>query len=247
MHPSASRRCPAHRTHRRRRSFPAPRRHPRDGRSIDLDRPSCDTYYTGVRRPVTRPSDSQDFRFGLGHPVLEFLATCAGRKREPLERLVAPSDLARWLTEAGIVDGARCSSRLIGQARELREAIYRVLDAARGRRRPRRADLELLNRWARQPTQTPQLDSSMHQTWVGPDPARAALARLAAGAIELISGPDLARVRNCSSPTCSLLFIDRSRPGRRRWCSMERCGNRAKTARYRLHRPVGPSPPVPSA
>jgi predicted RNA-binding Zn ribbon-like protein len=32
------------------------------------------------------------------------------------------------------------------------------------------------------------------------------------------------------------MFIDRSRPGRRRWCSMERCGNRDKTARYRQRR-----------
>jgi predicted RNA-binding Zn ribbon-like protein len=32
------------------------------------------------------------------------------------------------------------------------------------------------------------------------------------------------------------MFIDHSRPGRRRWCSMERCGNRAKTARYRQRR-----------
>jgi hypothetical protein len=35
---------------------------------------------------------------------------------------------------------------------------------------------------------------------------------------------------------CSLLFVDTSRSGRRRWCSMERCGNRAKVAAHRRRR-----------
>ncbi|MFE7743242.1 CGNR zinc finger domain-containing protein [Nocardia sp. NPDC057455] len=32
---------------------------------------------------------------------------------------------------------------------------------------------------------------------------------------------------------CGLLFVDASRPGRRRWCSMDRCGNLSKVRRYR--------------
>ena len=56
--------------------------------------------------------------------------------------------------------------------------------------------------------------------------------RLAAhAACSTVPAPASARVRTCAG--CSLLFIDRSRPGRRRWCSMDRCGNRDKTARYR--------------
>ena len=30
-----------------------------------------------------------------------------------------------------------------------------------------------------------------------------------------------------------LLFVDQSRPGSRRWCSMQRCGNLAKVRSYR--------------
>jgi predicted RNA-binding Zn ribbon-like protein len=61
----------------------------------------------------------------------------------------------------------------------------------------------------------------------------AALASLARDAIDLLSGPLATRVRECAAEDCALLFVDASRPGRRRWCSMEGCGNRAKTTSYR--------------
>jgi len=181
-------------------------------------------------------TEVHDFRLGLGHPVLEFLATRARRYDEPLERLAEPADLTRWLELSRLADGTRCSRDTLADAHELREAIYRTLTAARESRRPDRRDLRLLNDWARQPTPSPQLDGSLKAVLTGPDPSRAALAALARAAIELIAGPGLSRIRNCANPGCSLMFIDHSRPGRRRWCSMERCGNRAKTARYRQQR-----------
>ena len=48
----------------------------------------------------------------------------------------------------------------------------------------------------------------------------------------LIAG-ELARVRRCGDPRCSRVFFDATRNGRRRWCDMATCGNRAKAARYR--------------
>ncbi|MFN6120569.1 MAG: CGNR zinc finger domain-containing protein [Actinomycetes bacterium] len=53
----------------------------------------------------------------------------------------------------------------------------------------------------------------------------------------LISAVDLAseqprRVRRCDHEHCVLWFLDTSKSGRRRWCSMDRCGNRAKARRH---------------
>lgn len=42
----------------------------------------------------------------------------------------------------------------------------------------------------------------------------------------------LKRVRLCASESCSMLYIDSSRNGSRRWCSMDRCGSRAKAHAY---------------
>lgn len=50
---------------------------------------------------------------------------------------------------------------------------------------------------------------------------------------ELLTGPELARIRRCGAPDCGWLFVDRSRNGTRRWCSMDGCGAREKMRRYR--------------
>ncbi|WP_327280958.1 MULTISPECIES: CGNR zinc finger domain-containing protein [unclassified Streptomyces] len=41
------------------------------------------------------------------------------------------------------------------------------------------------------------------------------------------------RLRKCANPPCPLHFLDTSRKGERRWCSMAVCGNRAKAQRHR--------------
>ena len=46
-------------------------------------------------------------------------------------------------------------------------------------------------------------------------------------AAELATSPQLARVHECAGVDCGWLSLDTSKAGRRRWCSMEICGNRA--------------------
>jgi predicted RNA-binding Zn ribbon-like protein len=51
-------------------------------------------------------------------------------------------------------------------------------------------------------------------------------------AADLLAGPHRARVRQCANPKCGFLFLDDSKGGNRRWCSMSACGNRAKAQRH---------------
>jgi len=48
-------------------------------------------------------------------------------------------------------------------------------------------------------------------------------------------------VRQCAADDCALMFVDTSRPGQRRWCSMDLCGNRSKTQSYRRRRSDQPT------
>jgi hypothetical protein len=41
-----------------------------------------------------------------------------------------------------------------------------------------------------------------------------------------------ARVRKCANPDCPFWFLDTTRSGTRRWCSMTVCGNRLKARRH---------------
>jgi predicted RNA-binding Zn ribbon-like protein len=44
---------------------------------------------------------------------------------------------------------------------------------------------------------------------------------------------ELSRVRRCADARCVRVFYDGTKNGRRRWCDMATCGNRAKAARHR--------------
>src|SRR5580700_8809985 len=95
-------------------------------------------------------------------------------------------------------------------------------------------DIAELNQWATRPSLRPQLDRNFHRHWRSPDPVAGAIALIAGEAVELLSGPERELIRECAAaPACSLLYLDRSRGPRRRWCEMQRCGSRAKRADYR--------------
>lgn len=118
--------------------------------------------------------------------------------------------------------------------RDLREALYRLITGT-----ARSGDLEALNRALAQGGDRAHLTE-------GPDGYRWAPAEDAAGlavlkaelardAADLLVDPArLAKVKECHGEGCGWLFLDESRGGTRRWCSMQSCGNRAKArAHYR--------------
>ncbi|HEY8317118.1 MAG TPA: ABATE domain-containing protein [Gaiellaceae bacterium] len=172
-----------------------------------------------------------EFRHDLGNVSLDFLATVRDWPGRHIDRLETADDLSRWLGEAGFAEEAPVSKEQLEEARALRDSIYRLLQRARDEGRVPSPQAAFVNEWARKATFAPQIGPSFSRVTVSGNVAAAALAHIARESVELVTGPDLARVRKCAG--CSLLFVDRSRPGSRRWCSMDRCGNREKMARYR--------------
>jgi predicted RNA-binding Zn ribbon-like protein len=49
----------------------------------------------------------------------------------------------------------------------------------------------------------------------------------------VICEEDFALIKACEGHNCTLMFVDRTKSHRRRWCSMAVCGNRAKQAAMR--------------
>lgn len=184
----------------------------------------------------------QEFSFG-GRLSLDLTWTLRYRAIAPTELLVGPDDLRRWLSEAvAEVDGT-LDAELLHGAISLREAIHDAARAVIDSRDVRPADRRTINDWAARPAPyvTLERDRSgagavVARTVLRPGAgAESALAAVAVDAVELLGAGD-GRLRVCEGPGCSLLFHDGSRPGRRRWCSTERCGNRVNTATYRRRR-----------
>ena len=68
------------------------------------------------------------------------------------------------------------------------------------------------------------------------DPLEDALAAVAEPLVGVIATGATERLRICANDGCRWVFEDTSRTGRRRWCSMASCGNRAKAARHRARK-----------
>ena len=131
-------------------------------------------------------------------------------------------------------------------ALEARELLYELfLCRARGRRAAD-ADRARLSRLAAEAFQAASLDEEpdgrLGWRW---DPSRLASVRhvAIATAVELLSQSPTARLRQCPGDHCGWFFLDTTKRGNRRWCSMSECGQEAKTRRRRqrstAHAPGG--------
>ncbi|MEV6965028.1 ABATE domain-containing protein [Hamadaea sp. NPDC051192] len=179
-------------------------------------------------------ADEAAFRFVAGRPSVDFTGTLGKRWRNPpVERTPDPAALGRWFAEAGLTDRpVAVTTTALRQAYPLREALYRLMRAPVFGERPTAADLKLVNDWAARGLPALALRADLTARLVEPT-AEELLALLARDGVDLLGGPDADRLRECSSETCTLLYLDTSRAGSRRWCSMDVCGSRDKMTRYR--------------
>lgn len=177
--------------------------------------------------------DVSEFVFVSGRHALDFAGTMLWRRTARTELLEKPADLQRWAREAGVLDDMEPPSPAdVDTAREVREAIYHVVSAAvLGGDSPSPQDVDVLNALARQPLPLIALTLGGGTSSSGTFAQVASL--LARDAIDLLGSADRAKVKECSNPDCTRLFVDHSRGASRRWCGMAECGNRAKAADYR--------------
>jgi predicted RNA-binding Zn ribbon-like protein len=185
-----------------------------------------------------------------GHLALDFLNTAASPDGEREDLLSAPAGLLTWLEGAGLANMAELASLrasppearvLLAHAGRLRTAAAQIVHALVAREAAPPLALVEVNRILAERTAGLRLeaDATGHRLVSVSQADRSAglLAPVAEAAARLLIEADPARVRRCDAPECSLWFLDTSRNGRRRWCSMARCGNRAKAAaHYRRHR-----------
>jgi predicted RNA-binding Zn ribbon-like protein len=144
--------------------------------------------------------------------------------------------VARELLRRGRARPAAARSTL-GRARALREALHRTLRALMGHGLPLPRDLVRINAEVRACRAREGLiaqGQGLAWAWRGAGPALAApLWPVVRAAAALLTSDALARLRECGGEGCGWLFLDRSRTRKRRWCSMDDCGNREKLRRFR--------------
>ncbi|MCP2029950.1 putative RNA-binding Zn ribbon-like protein [Okibacterium sp. HSC-33S16] len=147
------------------------------------------------------------------------------------ETLQGPEDLSAWL--ATRLPSVSATDRDLQDALMLRGSITRLALAASAGSAPDAHDIDLLNLYAATPDIPPRLAGGTVQAGRTEPRAGQALSTIARDAVALFSGETLGRIRECDADDCALIYLDTSRAGNRRWCSMQRCGNRHKVRAHR--------------
>ena len=175
-------------------------------------------------------------RLDGGHPALDLVNTVYGQVGQPPEHdvLATPADLVTFARRVGLAGAAAGgSAAALAAARDLRAALDAVLRAHLGQLPPAPAAHARLAAAARDAIAAARLaphDAAFAWTWPEEDPL-APVHRLAGAAVALLTdAPALARLHGCAG--CCWLYLDVSRSGTRRWCSMADCGTEAKKRRY---------------
>ncbi|PPK67823.1 CGNR zinc finger domain-containing protein [Actinokineospora auranticolor] len=188
-------------------------------------------------RVLTTPSGVR-YKFEPGAFSLELLLTGGPAPYDHYEVLHRPEDLVDWLADSMLADLAplvdlRIRQPELARIKHLRDILWLVVPAMTRAQRLEPAQLAVINDSAAQVPRPAVNPVTGERRWVGPVTGAEILGAAARDAIDLLTTDRRERVRECAADDCTLLFLDTSRPGTRRWCSMQRCGNRHKVGNYR--------------
>jgi len=200
--------------------------------------------------PQARPSlERSPFVFVGERLWLDFVNCEFGLRR--FDALRDFETLVRWLEAALVLDAERGAgirrraqqqpagaAAALVDARRVRSGLRSLAERGPTSERIRAEGLNEINRVLGRSAGTRRVelrpDGTFIRTFV---PVGDAFAGLVIPVVEsaadaLILG-ELPRVRRCADPRCQRVFFDNTKNGRRRWCDMATCGNRAKAARHR--------------
>lgn len=174
--------------------------------------------------------DGRQWHFDSGSLALDFGYTGNyGYNRPDWERLHEPRDLRNWISSRfGSLD-TPISEGQFAAALEVRSAVTVLAHTAADGVVFDARNVDLLNEVTADAPVRPHLPGG--STPQAKPTLPAVISTVAGNAIDVLASPG--RVRRCSGDNCALIFFDHSRPNARRWCSMARCGNRAKVRAQR--------------
>jgi predicted RNA-binding Zn ribbon-like protein len=185
---------------------------------------------------------------------LDFLNSVARSADSIIDWIDSGEGFLSWLGEARLVPAEALEElreqalpgeldKVADQARQLREWFRRVVLQHKGR--PLRVDalkdLAPLNRLLERDEPYSRITAHDHEgharlgiqrmrRWQSPE---SLLLPIGEALAKFVCEDDFTDVKNCEGPSCTLMFVDRTRGRTRRWCSMAICGNRAKQALHR--------------
>jgi predicted RNA-binding Zn ribbon-like protein len=192
---------------------------------------------------LTRPPLT-DLRIVGGNLALDFVNTCAGPRHGPAdtEWLSSYEDFAAWSRHPGTGHPSAAPSETaprpaataaLARVLACRDDMHEIFRALAGGSAPPDPALRHLHLAYVEALAQGQLTGGTGGcawTWDPRTDLLAPLWPIVAAAVELLTHETTSHIKPCRA--CRFLFIDHSKNGSRRWCSMDDCGKAAKITRY---------------
>lgn len=186
----------------------------------------------------------EKIQFDGGTLCLDFTNTVHHRKKDPMpDYLQHMLDLIAWAKQIQLIDtdkndllnrkaihSEKESSQFFKESIKLRETLYQIFYALSMGSPIAPAELKRFNYFLQKHysrISISEQNGSYQQGWDLPaDSFLQLTAPIVKDAAVLLSSDKTGRIKEC--PSCGWLFLDSSKNGKRRWCSMKSCGSSIK-------------------
>jgi predicted RNA-binding Zn ribbon-like protein len=198
-----------------------------------------------VQTTSVRPTGIRELPIVAGHLALDF-ANTVDDPLGPLrfDHVIDYPGLTTWAARVGVAEETalrlaaeehpRRAAAVVRRAAGLRDAINSTFGALADGESPAEGWTQL-RPFVATAVQHATVGDQPQPTW-DPTELESPLWAVADSAYSLLTSPRLSRLKRCAG--CPWLFIDQSKNGSRRWCSMEFCGTDQKIRRYVAKRAI---------
>lgn len=187
----------------------------------------------------------KEFIFDGNDSCLDFLNTEMFEGDQRIELLEDFTDIVDWLVLSGLIDslaakkiladGQLNREKVVRDMREFRSDLKMMVKDLTMGKLPGEPVLDAIN----QQLKKNKVYSELHVNKAGIEhrsisinPKNDLIAPIAKAVLELLTQKEITLIKKCSDPDCTIFFYDESKNHSRRWCSMSRCGNRAKASAH---------------
>jgi predicted RNA-binding Zn ribbon-like protein len=185
-----------------------------------------------------------------GNSALDLVNTVSGWGSDPEDWIPDATSFLEWAAMSGLLstreknEAARraeaspaAADRVLASLKELRFALWHVVDCAERSKLAKSDHLSVINQWtchlalSQQVTfQRNKMAFALHSDI---SPMDLPGLRVTAAALGLLMDPPTGRIKTCPGGDCGWKFVDQSKNSSRRWCDMAVCGNLAKAKEFR--------------
>ena len=179
---------------------------------------------------------------------IDFINTMIIDKKEVLELLDDFGDLMQWFTDAGIIDKREKNllmtqwkpnlkeRNILEKCKAIRDVLRSMIEKLIDTHSVDEQSIEMINKILSQQNEHTYLKKvngkpELITRLIIKEPIHL-LVPVAKSAAYLLSHADYSHIRKCENPGCILYHYDTSKNQKRRWCSMQVCGNRMKAAAF---------------